>query len=44
LLGKEIGLQNPPLADNGFIAPPPGPGWGAEWDWEYFAAKRVAVL
>jgi L-alanine-DL-glutamate epimerase-like enolase superfamily enzyme len=43
-LGKEIGLQNPPLPVNGRIAPPDGPGWGAEWDWHYFERKRVAIL
>ncbi|MCP5433163.1 MAG: hypothetical protein H6923_07825 [Alphaproteobacteria bacterium] len=42
--GKEIGLTNPPLPQAGYIAPPTGPGWGAEWDWTYFKQKRVAVL
>lgn len=31
-LGKEIGLLNPPLPNNGFVQPPTTPGWGAEWD------------
>ena len=43
-LGKEIGLLNPPLPQNGYIAPPDRPGWGAEWDWAYFKKKRVATL
>ena len=42
--GKDIlGLQNPPVPEEGHIAPPDGPGWGAEWDWDYFNKKRVAV-
>ena len=41
-LGREIGLLNPPLPIDGYIAPPDGPGWGAEWDRAYFAKKRVA--
>jgi L-alanine-DL-glutamate epimerase-like enolase superfamily enzyme len=43
-LGKEIGLQNPPLPVNGRITPPDAPGWGAEWDWKFFEKKRVAIL
>jgi L-alanine-DL-glutamate epimerase-like enolase superfamily enzyme len=43
-LGKEIGLLNPPLPQGGHIAPPSSPGWGAEWDWDYFEKKRVAEL
>lgn len=43
-LGKEIGLLNPPLPKNGYITPPSGPGWGAEWDWPYFEKKRIAVV
>ena len=42
-LGWEIGLLNSPLPENGFITPPTAPGWGAEWDWDYFRKKRVAV-
>ena len=42
--GKEIGLLNPPVPENGYIAPPASPGWGAEWDWDYFREKRVAQL
>ena len=43
-VGKEFGLLNPPLPEEGHIAPPTSPGWGAEWDWEYFAGKRMAEL
>jgi L-alanine-DL-glutamate epimerase-like enolase superfamily enzyme len=43
LLGKEIGLTNPPVPENGVIRPPPGPGWGAEWDRAWFQKVRVAV-
>ena len=42
--GKEIGLVNPVVPVDGSIAPPDGPGWGAEWDWPYFLRRRVAVL
>ena len=42
--GAEIGLLNPPLPRDGYIAPPDAPGWGAEWDWTYFRQVRVAVL
>ena len=43
--GTEImGLQNPPVPQDGQITPPEGPGWGAEWDWDYFMKQRVAVL
>lgn len=40
--GKIIGLLNPPIPVDGSIAPPDGPGWGAEWDWARFEAMRVA--
>jgi L-alanine-DL-glutamate epimerase-like enolase superfamily enzyme len=43
-VGKEIGLLNPPVPVDGYISPPEGPGWGAEWDWPYFLKKRVAEL
>ena len=43
-LGKEIGLLNPPLPLDGYITPPESPGWGAEWDWDYFEKVRVAVV
>ena len=43
-LGREIGLLNPPLPQNGHITPSARPGWGAEWDWATFKKKRVAVI
>jgi len=42
--GKAIGLLNPPVPVNGHIAPPDAPGWGAEWDWEWFERHRTAEL
>lgn len=41
--GKTIGLTNPPLPHDGHITPPDTPGWGAEWDRDYFEKHRVAV-
>ena len=43
-IGKEIGLLNPPVPVDGQISPPAGPGWGAEWDWDYFRKKRIATM
>ncbi len=40
--GKAIGLLNPPVPQDGVIAPPDAPGWGAAWDWDYFRKVRVA--
>lgn len=40
--GKKIGLMNPVLPENGHIAPPEGPGWGAIWDEKQFRKKLVA--
>ena len=40
-VGKEIGMLNPLTPVGGQIAPPAGPGWGAEWDWRYFRKKVV---
>lgn len=42
--GKELGLQNPPLPESGYITPPETPGWGAEWDWKYFNKVRIGEL
>ncbi len=42
--GTEIGLLNPLDVIDGHVAPPPGPGWGAEWDWGYFDKKVVGEL
>ena len=44
VMGKEIGLLNPPVPENGHITPPGTPGWGAEWDRAYFEKQRVAEL
>ena len=43
-LGLEIGLLNAPVPRKGMVTPPNGPGWGAEWDWDRFRAKTVAIL
>ena len=43
-IGVEYGLVNPPIPKDGHIAPPDAPGWGAEWDWDHFGAKRAAEL
>ena len=42
--GKEIGMLNHIEPVDGTIRPPPDPGWGAEWDWDYFNKKRSAVM
>ena len=43
--GREIGLQNPPLPEDGFIAPPQSaPDGAAEWDWEFFRKTRIGTL
>jgi len=42
--GSAIGLLNPPVPVNGHIAPPDAPGWGSEWDWEWFKNHRTAEL
>ena len=44
LLGKEIGLINPPIPKNGSVTLPDHFGWGAEWDWKYFEKKRLSIL
>ena len=43
-IGKEIGLLNPPIPENGNVNPPDTPGWGTQWDQRYFDSKRVATL
>lgn len=35
-------INTPPIED-GYIAPPGGPGWGVEWDWKRFEFMTVAV-
>ena len=44
VIGKEIGLLNPSVPEEGYVVPPSTPGWGAEWDWSYFEKKCVAEL
>ena len=39
--GARWGLLNAPLLAEGHIAPPDGPGWGAEWDEEKFGSLVV---
>lgn len=39
--GQRWGLMNAPLIEEGYIAPPDGPGWGAEWDEERFRSLVV---
>jgi L-alanine-DL-glutamate epimerase-like enolase superfamily enzyme len=41
--GEVWGLRNAPLIEDGAIAPPDGPGWGAEWDEAVFQSRVVAV-
>lgn len=43
-IGQEIGLTNPPVPVNGHVTPPDGPGWGAEWDMDYFKSKRNGIM
>ena len=40
--GEEWGLLNAPVIEDGYLAPPDGPGWGAEWDEERFRSLVVA--
>ena len=37
-------MLNPLDVVDGHVAPPSGPGWGAEWDWDYFHKHAVAEL
>lgn len=41
---SEYGMTNPIVPVNGRIAPPDGPGWGAEWDIQFFESRKVAEL
>ena len=41
--GQEWGLLNAPLIEDGHLAPPDGPGWGAEWDEDRFQSLIVAT-
>ena len=40
--GEQWGILNGPPIEDGHIAPPDGPGWGAVWDEDYFQARIVA--
>ena len=40
-MGEGWGLLNAPLIEDGHIAPPDGPGWGAQWDQERFRSLVV---
>lgn len=40
--GQGLGMLNAPLIEDGHIAPPDGPGWGAEWDEDKFQSLVVA--
>lgn len=40
--GEQWGLLNGLIVEDGHIVPPTGPGWGAEWDEDYFRARIVA--
>ena len=39
--GSVWGMVNTPRIVDGHIAPPDGPGWGAEWDWDRFDRMTV---
>jgi L-alanine-DL-glutamate epimerase-like enolase superfamily enzyme len=41
--GEQWGLLNGPVIEDGHLAPPAGPGWGAEWDEQRFQSLVVAV-
>ncbi len=41
--GEEWGLLNAPLIEDGCIAPPGGPGWGAVWDEDRIRSLTVAT-
>ena len=41
--GAVWGLTNAPLIEDGHLAPPDGPGWGAVWDEDVFTARTVAA-
>ncbi|MFW6174850.1 MAG: enolase C-terminal domain-like protein [Chloroflexota bacterium] len=38
---REIGVMNPVVPEDGHIAAPSAPGWGAEWDMDRF--RRIVV-
>ena len=44
VVGREFGVLNAPEVIDGYQAPPSGPGWGVEWDWDLFKGRTVAEL
>jgi len=41
--GRSIGVQNAITPERGYVSPPEGPGWGAEWDLDQLQKRTVAV-
>ena len=41
---QECGILNAPIAEDGCIAPPKGPGFGAEIDWDWMQKHTVQEL
>ncbi len=41
---KAVGMTNYAEPVNGYIEPPEGAGWGAEWDWDYFGKNQIGEL
>lgn len=42
--GLELGMTNPVQPVKGYVTPPDGPGWGSEWDEDYFKKITVSVI
>ena len=42
--GLDYGITNPPSAENGSIAPPDLPGWGAICDWDKLKSKTLSEV
>lgn len=40
---EQWGMVNAPVVVDGALAPPDGPGWGAEWDEDRFQSRIVAT-
>lgn len=43
-MAQQYGLTNPAQIIDGYLVPPDGPGWGAEWDLPYLESHTVTVL
>jgi len=41
--GEDWGLLNAPVIEDGHLAPPDAPGWGAMWDEARFQSLLVAT-